>query len=218
MTEPQPPRVNRFARLRAASDRVPTKWFAGIGTGLFLAVTAAFGGLADVAAEEVEIAELSVGETHISPQLAITVERAVLIDSLRGAGAYPDEKKGERLLVLLVEMENRWDEPVSFAQSSAYGSSRTVHLAGDDREAIGLVREDDQTSAPWLQPGIPTLLAFSWTVGPGDYADGDDLRVELSDAQLQTGRLLYTGDRWTTPELSAVVTVPIEDVGTESGG
>jgi hypothetical protein len=37
--------------------------------------------------------------------------------------------------------------------------------------------------------------------------------VELRDAALQAGQLLYTGLKWTQPELAATVRVPIEDVG-----
>lgn len=212
MTEPVPaPRPNRFARLRAATDRVPTKWFATIGTVLFLAATAAFGGLNDVPAEAKTLEELGTGETHTSPQLAITVQRAVLIDELSGTGAFPDEEKGERLLVLLVEVENRWDRPL--ATFGSEGVQRAVLLEGDDRAADGVVREDDQTSTPWLQPGVPALIAFSWVV-PGDaYAGGEPLRIVLSDATLYQAQLLSSGESWVDRTPAAVVTIPLEDVG-----
>lgn len=220
MTDSLPgPRVNRFARLQAASDRVPTKWFAAIGTVLFLAATAAFGGVNDVAAhEERPLPVLTVGETHTSPQLAITVQRAVVIDRLSGTDAFPDEKKGERLLILLVEVENRWTEAVQISASGSAAAGKTVRLAGDERRADGIVREDDQTSHPWLQPALPALLAFSWTVGGNDYADGEELVVELHDTSLEAGKLLYTGLRWSAPELAATVRVPIEDVGAGAEG
>jgi len=212
VTEPvQAPRPNRFARLRAATDRVPTKWFATIGTVLFLAATAAFGGLNDVPAEAKVLDELTVGQTHRSPQLAITVERAVLIDSLSGTGAFPDEEKGERLLVLLVEMENRWDRPL--ATFGSEGVQRAVLLEGDARAADGIVREDDQTVTPWLQPGVPALLAFSWVVPGAAYADGDPLRIVLSDATLYQAQLLSSGESWVDRAPAAVVTIPLEDVG-----
>ncbi|WEK12840.1 MAG: hypothetical protein P0Y48_10240 [Candidatus Microbacterium phytovorans] len=220
MTEPaQPARANRFARLQAATDRVPTKWFATIGTVLFLAVTAAFGGLNEVAAAPTPaLPELTAGEVHTSAQLSIRVERAVLIDELSGTGAFPDEEKGERLLVLLVEVENRWDEALQLSPFSSFSTGRVVRLSGDDRAADGIVREDDQTPDPWLQPGIPTLLAFSWTVGGADYTDGEELIVELSDSPLEVGELLFTGERWGAPALAATVRIAIEDVGAEGDG
>lgn len=210
------PRRSAFTRLRAAGDRVPTKWFAAIGTGLFLTATAAFGGLAPVAATERTLEQLTAGETHHSAQLDVTVERAVLIDSLSGAGAYPDADKGERLLVLLVEIENLWTQPAlgsPFVGPTDATYHRTVTLDGDGRVADGIVREDDQTLTPELQPHVPALLAFSWIV-PGDaYADGEELTVVLKDSTLQRGQLLFSDAYWSAPEPAAHVTVTIEDVG-----
>ena len=212
---------SRFARLQAATDRVPTKWFAAIGTGLFLAVTAAFGGLAPVAAEEKPLEQLTVGETHTGAQLAMTVERAVLIDRLSGSGAFPDADKGERLLVLLVRMENRWSEPAiasAFAGLLDATYRRNVVLAGDGAVADGIVREDDQTLDPVLQPGVPALIAFSWVVPGTAYRDGEELTVVLKDAALEHGQMLFSGDYWGTPEPAAHVSVEIEDVGAGAAG
>ncbi len=210
------PRPSRFTRLQKATDRVPTKWFAAIGTGLFLAVTAAFGGLAPVAVAEKVMPELVAGETHTSPQLAVTVERAVLIDSLSGSGVTPDRDKGERLLVLLVEVENLWNRPLSSSGSESF--TNAVRLGGDTRPVGAVVREDDQTSPLWLQPDVPALLAYTWAVGPRDYAEGDDLTVIVQDAELIIGQLLYTGEDWGDYAPAATVTVPLEDAGTENDG
>lgn len=205
------PPPNVFGRLRRATDRVPTKWFTAIGTGLFLAVTAAFGGLAPVAAEDAPLHRLTAGETHSNAQVDIAVQRAVLIDELRGSGASPDVEAGERLLVLLVELTGARDEPVwTFGTD---GVQRTIRLAGDERDAVGVVREDDQTPNPWLQPDVPALVAFTWTV-PGDaYAEGDLLEVVLSVRTIETGQLLFTGEYWSAPAPAAVVSVTIEDAG-----
>ncbi len=200
-----------LARARAASDRVPTRWFASIGAALFLAITAGFGGLASVADEVAPLERLAAGQTHTSAQLSITVQRAVLIDALPGSGAFPDEKKGERLLVLLIELENEWDQPLWTA--GVQGAHVAVRLENDERDAVGLVREDDQTALAWLQPDVPAVFAFSWTVAPSVYAAGDELHVVLRDSVLEAGQLLYTDERWISPTPAAIVTVPIEDVG-----
>lgn len=204
---------------RNASDKVKTASFAAISTGSFLAVTAAFGGLDAVAAEPApEPAELTIGETHVGTQLAVTVQRAVLVDELRGAGAYPDD--GERLIVVLVDVENLWTEPLDTG-NVMHQVARSIRLDGIDTDAEGLVREDDQTMHPWLQPDVPALLAFSWTVPTDAYSDGEDLRIVLSDAPLHTFTFLRSGTSWTTPELAAFVTAPLEDLGAgtaEAGG
>lgn len=77
-----PPSRSRFGWLRAASDRVPTRWFAGIATGLFL-VAAAFGGLATAAAPAV--VALEPADEHRNAQLALTIGRAVLFDEFAHA-------------------------------------------------------------------------------------------------------------------------------------
>ncbi|HYP73307.1 MAG TPA: hypothetical protein VEP72_04405, partial [Microbacterium sp.] len=89
----------------------------------------------------------------------------------------------------------------------------TVTLAGLDHRADGIVREDDQTLDPFLQPGVPALLAFSWIVPGEAYAGGQDLTVVLNDATLAQGELLFSGAYWTTPEPAANVKIAIEDVG-----
>src|SRR5688572_26515536 len=88
----------RLGWLKAASDRVPTRWFTGIGTALFLVATAAFGGLATAA--EPEITALAPGEAHRNDQLSMTIERAVLVDEFPEAGVYVDD--GERVLAVLL--------------------------------------------------------------------------------------------------------------------
>lgn len=210
------PRTSRFTRLRAATDRVPTKWFAAIWTALFLAATAAFGGLSPVAAVDEPLEQLSAGETHHSPQLDIAVERAVLIDSLSGSGVSPDQDLGERVLVVLVRVENLWTRPLRSGMSDSF--AQAVLVDGDGRPAGGVVREDDQTAPLWLQPNVPALLAYSWAVDPEDYADVETLTVVLQDAELIVGQLLYTGEDWGQYAPAAHVAVPLEDVGAGVGG
>lgn len=209
------PRPDRFARLRKATDRVPTTWFAAIGTGAFLVATAAFGGLNAVASEEAPLAQLTAGQTHTSAQLDVTVERAALIDRLPGSGVTPDRDAGERLLVVLVRLENRWDRPLS--SSSQPGFAQSVRLKGDPRPAQGVVREDDQTSPLWLQPGVPALLAFTWAVDPDRYADASDVTIVLEDGALVVGQMLYVGEDWGDYAPAAEVTVPLKDVGAGVG-
>lgn len=200
---------SRFTRLRAATDRVPTRWFAAIGTTVFLAVTAAFGGLNTVAVADVPVAVLTAGQQHDSAQLSLTVTRAILVDRLRASGAFPAD--GERLLVVMVEMTNGWHRPLT--TSGTAGLQHALRLDGDDREATSIVREDDQTPTPLLQPGVPALLAFTWTVPQASYAAGDEVGIVIQDAALQVGKLLYTGESWGQYAPAAVVGVTIEDIG-----
>jgi len=189
---------------------VPTKWFAAIGTGLFLAATAAFGSLNTVAAAPpAPLATLGPDTTHTSAQAAITLRSAVLIDKLSATRVFPEE--GERLLVVLAEIENLWTAPLELG--SGDGIAQAIRLADDERAPGGTVREDDQTDTPLLQPGVPALLAFTWAVPAARYSDGDELTVVLRDPSLITGQLLYTGTSWGNYTPAAEVRVPIRDAG-----
>jgi hypothetical protein len=204
----------RFEWVRAASDRVPTKWFAGIATGLFLAVTAAFGGLATAASPA--LTELEPGEPHTTDQRSLTVQRAVLIDELPGSGASPED--GERVLVLVTDIENRWTEPLAASDFDSIGNTDgidgTFAVDGlDDHSRRGTARLDDATGSPWLQPGVPATIVYAWPVETGRYAEGDELDITLYDTTLTTGSFVLNGQWWDEPVADAVVSVKIEDVG-----
>ena len=204
-----PVRKRRFEWIRAASDRVPTRWLAGIATALFLVATAAFGGLATAAPPE--LAQLEPGEPHITDQRSFTVQRAVLIDELSEVGVSVEE--GERVLALIVDIENRWDEPIRAADATGLTDSFVVAGIDPDNRTEA-ARYDDGTGLPWLQPGVPGTVVFGWAVDDDTFTGGDDLTVTLNDMSLYTGSFVTEGRWWDDPVADAVVTVEIEDLGT----
>lgn len=201
-----PVRTRRFEWIRAASDRVPTRWFAGIATGLFLVATAAFGGLATAAPPE--LAQLEPGEAHVTDQRSLTVKRAVLIDELPEAGVYPED--GERVLALIVDIENRWDEPLR--TTGTYGVTVSFAVEGVD-DPRDVARMDDATGIMYLQPNVPAELVYAWTVDADDFADGQQLPMTLFDTSLYTGSFVTEGQWWSDPVADARVSPTIEDVG-----
>lgn len=202
-----PVRRRRFEWIRAATDRVPTRWFAGLATAAFLAATAAFGGLATAASPE--LAQLEPGDAHVTDQRSLTVKRAVLIDELPGSGVSPEE--GQRVLALIVDVENTWDEPQG---AGPEGIGESFVIRGVDAEAESSVaRLDDATTGPELQPGVPAELVYTWAVDADDYAAGDELTVTLRELTLYTGSFVMTGQTWTDPVAEATMTLEIEDVG-----
>lgn len=204
-----PVRKRRFEWIYAATDRVPTRWFAGIATGLFLAATAAFGGLATAAPPEPE--QLEPGEPHVTAQRSFTVQRAVLIDELPEVGAYPEE--GERVLALIVDVENRWDEPIR-ASDGIGGLSDSFTVKGVDPEIpMRSARYDDATGVPWLQPRVPARVVFGWAVDADTFTGDEDLTVTLNDMTEYTGSFVEQGRWWIDPVADAVLTVEIEDLG-----
>lgn len=186
---------------------MPTRWFAGIGTALFLAATAAFGGLATAA--EPAIAELDAGETHRNDQLSIAIERAVLIDEFPDAGVFVED--GERVLAVLATVENRWIEPLAAYADSSVTASLTV--TGLPASPDSVARYDDATVSPWLQPGVPAQIVFAWAVEADAIEDAQALEITLNDMTLHTGSFVANGQWWTEPVPAATVTIEVEDIG-----
>lgn len=189
-------------------DRVPTGWFAGILTAVFLGATAAFGGLAEAAVPPVP--ELSAGDTHENEQFALSVERAVLIDELPEAGVTVEA--GERVLALVVTAENVWDRAQPSAGSAGVTAAVRIPELGDV-PADSVARFDDTTVSPYLQPRVPAQLVLAWAVDDDALPTADDVRVELRDLSLRTGALVVSGQWWDTPVTAARISVPLVDVG-----
>lgn len=203
---PPSPR-RRFGWVRAASDRVPTRWFAAIGTGLFLLATAAFGGLATAATPPVTA--LEPGDEHGNDQLAITVDRAVILDEFPEAGVFVQD--GERVLAVQVTVENRWTEAISASPTGSVAGSLQIAEVPDEPDSVA--RYDDATLAPWLQPGVPAQLVVAWAIAAEDFADGDLLHLTLQDFSLYTGSFVTSGQSWDDPVPAATLTLSIDDIG-----
>jgi hypothetical protein len=209
--ESPPARTGRDARwLRTATDRVPTAWIPGILTAVFLGVAAAFGGLEAVAGPSV--ATLEPGETHTNDAFDLTVERAVLIDTFPEAGASADPEEGERVLAVVVTVENRWDRAVAARADTAVRGS-LVAPGLDDPVPWAVARFDDGTGDPWLQPGLPVQVVVTWVIGGDELAAGDDLELEIRDFSLQRGQIVFSGEVWSTPIVAARMALPLTDVG-----
>ncbi len=209
--DPRDSRSPRNARwLRDVTDRVPTAWLPGIVTAVFLGAAAAFGGLEAVAAPP--IATLQAGEEHRNDMLAFTVERAVLIDSFPEAGASANAEKGERVLAVVVTAENTWDRAVPAENdASLTGMLRAPSLA--DPVPVAAARFDDGTKEPWLQPGLPAELVVTWIIDEDELAAGDQIELDLRDFSLQQGQVVFSGDVWSDPVVTARIAIPSTDVG-----
>ncbi|HEV7948717.1 MAG TPA: hypothetical protein VGP24_03015 [Glaciihabitans sp.] len=214
MTAPEPtPAARRLmARASVLSDQIPTKWLISSVAGLALGVSALFGGLEDV--EPTSLPELDAGETFTGAQLAIAVERLVLIDAFPEQGIQPEE--GNRLLVVVATVENVWDKPVSTYNN--IGAADNIRLHGIDGfdEDTPPTRVDvlsDSASYPQLQSGVPIELAYMWEVPQNLLSEGDDLQLDIYDKVYAPKGFVTYGERFDSPFIAATVTLPIDDVG-----
>ncbi|MFB2598073.1 hypothetical protein ACEXQE_09800 [Herbiconiux sp. P17] len=214
MTTPSPatPPSGLRARASAASATVPTKWLVSGVVGLFLVVSAAFGGLDD--AVPPPLPALAAGDSFTGAQLRIAVDRVVLIDSFPEQNIVPDD--GKRLLVVVATVEDVWTKPVStIASIGAADNLRPVGVAGigPDTAPRTVAVLSDGSEYPELQPGVPIQLAFIWDVDPAALADGDPVRVDVYDKAYQAEGFVTFGERFDNPVVAAYAEVPVDDVG-----
>lgn len=192
---------SRFARLRSGADRVPTKWFAGIATGIFLVVTAAFGGLATAA--EPELPELEAGETFASEQVDMTAQRAFISDE-QIDGLTNELEPNEDVIALVVDITNNTDS----AQPGAV-LNRNITLTEHPEVVPVVAHLADTTALPWYQPDVPTTVVFGWILPEGTYAEGEKIRFSLGEQTFISDPFFeHFAPYWSEPELAASVVIP----------
>jgi hypothetical protein len=195
---------------RRSIDLIPTSWLiTGAGAAL-LATTALFGGLEAAAVDP--IPDLTIGETFSGSEFEMTVVGVELRDERGMAAIYPDEEKGERLLVVTVDVVNTFSQPRA-SGSPAKVSPLLDGIRIEGLDAKGVVsRADDGKLAPTLQPDVPARVLITWAVGPDDFRDGDEVSLTLPDSDHYVGQSLIRGDYWNDPRVGATLTTTIEEV------
>jgi hypothetical protein len=211
-------RSTRAARIRArAKDitaKVPTRWFVTALIALFLAASAAFGGLEE--ADTPPVPQLGMGEAYTGAQLRIAVEDAVLIDAFPEAFITPEP--GNRLLVIRATVENVWDKPVpTFSSIGAADNIRPRDVRDMEDEPLTVAVISDGSPYPELQPDVPVELAFIWEIPQGSVSQSDVLRVDILDKTYAPGGLVTYGERFQDPFVAAYVEASVTDVGAGVG-
>lgn len=194
--------------VRAMVDRVPTKWASAIGVGLFLAATAAFGGLNAVA--DPTTPEVGIDDQVLTSNLDMTVRSVFLSDRVVG-GASADKENGERVLAVRIEVTNLFEEYRLVGGLPGFQATRIV--GGPDKTPDASRPGERHGSALMLQPGVADEIILSWTVDAEDYREGDEVRISLSDPQPYRGQFLDRELHWAEEGPSAFVTATLEDLG-----
>ncbi|MFD8768706.1 hypothetical protein [Microbacterium oxydans] len=195
---------------RRSIDLIPTSWLiTGAGAAL-LATTALFGGLEAAAVDP--IPDLTIGETFSGSEFEMTVVGVELRDERGMAAIYPDEEKGERLLVVTVDVVNTFSQPrASGSPANVSPLLDGIRIEGLDAKGV-VSRADDGKLAPTLQPDVPARVLITWAVGPDDFRDGDEVSLTLPDSDHYVGQSLIRGDYWNDPRVGATLTTTIEEV------
>ncbi len=194
---------------RRTVDLIPTPWLITGAGAVLLTTTAAFGGLATTPAEP--IPQLAVGDTFEGSDFEMTVVGVELRDERGNALVFPDEEKGERVLVVTLDVVNTFPKPrPSMSVSLNLWSIDGVAVEGIDGPPT-LSRADDGSGAPRLQPDVSVRVLAAWIVGPDDFHDDQELTLTLPDSTHRVGKSIVSGDYWDDVRVGAVVTATLTE-------
>ncbi len=208
---------------RSAADKLPTKWIVGGATALFLAATAAFGGLGTAA--EATPPSITIGAPIDAGDYDITVE---------GVRSFTSEN--EDVPVFLLSAED--DAPFTVVAVDASVVSRVGVPVGADLQfqnvrggifprtgdsptltidgiggSAGVTRQDDTMDTVVLQPDLPEEVTIWWRVeGPVD-----EVSLEIWSSTTAPGAFLAREYEtlWSRGEVVAAAVLPISDGGEE---
>ena len=193
--------ARRRGLIRRGFDLVPTSWFATGATAVFLAVTAAFGGLDTVADP---VAQVPVGGSYDGAGFAMSVTGASLVDARKATGLTPGA--GQRVLLVALDATVTGPRPRVTADG---GSLQGIRMEGLDAKPV-IFRPDDDNLATTLQPGVRTSVLLAWLV-PADVG-GRRLTVRLPIA-LEAKNNIQSGTRWDFIRFGAETRVTVVDGG-----
>jgi hypothetical protein len=170
------------------------------------------GGWDEVELQSAVVPEQPIGQPYAGHRMSTAIDDLYLTDEHPDGFTEPDP--GTRFLVVVATLENLTDEPQGALGSKGFYSFTipgyleldTVLGAGDN--SMRLLR--DGTSGSTLSPGVPDTVQFVFVVDAGLFADGDELRIGLTDATPEEADL-FDGTRWARPYVAVEVPVVLRD-------
>lgn len=152
-----------------------------------LVATAAFGGL-DTVDERLTV--FQPGEEFNDGQSIITVERARLVDELKGAGhTLGLAKPGMRYLGVVATVQNDGTVPARLRNEF----DLLGHL---NQQFFGVYRNRDGSSIQTLGPGLTETLAFTWLVPENAVRPGQSVTLRVWKKQYKQLMVTYGGKEW----------------------
>lgn len=170
------------------------------------------GGWDTVQLQSAVVPEHPVGEPFIGNRLAVTIEDLYLTDDF--PDDYTETEPGQSFLVVVATMEALTDEPETPITVGPPNPFTIPDLIGIDERlefgALTVFLERDGDYEPDLSPGVPDTLLFVFAVPQQRYADGDVLRIGLTDATPQEADIIE-GTRWVDHHVAVEVPIAVRD-------
>lgn len=179
-----------FARLTAAQTR-------RVALLLVLVTTAAFGGLDTV---NKDVTPFAPGDEFNDGEYAVTIERARVVDELKGTFANP--KPGMKYLGVVATLSNN---------GTVSGRLRDQLDLRDlpQAEFFGTFRFRDGSAIQTLGPGLTEQLAFSWLVPDVVAASLESVTFRVWKKKYAQLKVTYGGKEWIDTDDYGQIVVPV---------
>ena len=181
-----------FARLTAPQTR-------RVALLLVLVATAAFGGLDTV---NKQVTPFTPGEEFNDGEYTVTVDRAKLVDELKGT--YGSPKPGMKYLGVLTTLRNDGTVPGRLRQQL---DLRDVKQA----EFFGAFRYRDGSAIQNLGPGLTEQLVFSWQVPDSVAQSLESVTIRVWKKTYTQLKVTYGGKEWIDTDNYGQVAVPVKE-------
>lgn len=196
----QPPvpveRANRwsqwFARLTSSQTR-------RVALLLVLVATAAFGGLATV---DKQVTPFKPGEEFSDGEFTVTIERARLVDELKGT--YGSAKPGQMYLGVVTTLRNDGTVP---------GRLRDQLDLRDvpEKEFFGAFRFRDGSAIQTLGPGLTEQLVFAWLLPESAAQSLQSVTIRVWKKKYTQLMVTYGGKEWIDTDNYGQIVVPVKE-------
>ncbi|WP_234816346.1 hypothetical protein [Mycolicibacterium agri] len=166
---------------------------------IVLVATAAFGGLDTV---NKQVTPFNTGEEFNDGQYTVTIERARLVDELKGT--YGTPKPGKMYLGVVATLRNDGTVPGRLRNQL---DLRDV----EGKEFFGVFRLRDGSAVQTLGPSLTEQLVFAWLV-PDDVARSlDSVTLRVWKKKYTQLMVTYGGKEWIDTDTYGQVVVPVKD-------
>ena len=198
--EGQPPvpveRANRwslwFARLTSAQTR-------RVALLLILVATAAFGGLQTV---DKQVTPFKAGEEFSDGEFTVTIERARVVDELKGT--YGSAKPGKVYLGVVTTLRTDGTVPGRLRDQLDLRD-----VSGE--EFFGVFRYRDGSAIQTLGPGLTEQLVFAWLLPDSAVHSLQSVTIRVWKKKYTQLMVTYGGKEWIDTDNYGQIVVPVKE-------
>ncbi|OBB04767.1 hypothetical protein A5662_11180 [Mycobacteriaceae bacterium 1482268.1] len=199
MEGPPPAPVERGSRWSQWFARLITPQSGRVALVLVLVATAAFGGLDTV---DKQATPFKTGEEFSDGQFNVTVERARVVDELKGT--YGTAKPGLVYLGVLATLRNDGTVPGRLRNQLDLRD-----VAG--KEFFGIFRFRDGSAIQTLGPGLTEQMVFAWQVPTLTAQSLNSVTIRVWKKKYTQLKVTYGGKEWIDTDDYGQIVVPVKE-------